>query len=121
LRLARGSDSKMHPTYKKMLQGLQKKKKISRREKTRGDWFLYILKCCDDSFYTGITKDLERRLKMHQTGKASRYTRVHRPVEMVYHEKCGDRTQALVRECEVKEWPRKKKEALVSGVMRGGR
>lgn len=105
---------KMHPTYKRMLQKLQEKKKRSRRKKCPdGGWSLYILRCCDSSLYTGITKDLNRRLKMHQDGKASRYTRTRRPVEMVYQEECGDRTAALVRECEVKEWPRIKKESLI--------
>ena len=106
----------MHPTYKKMLKALQEKEKNAVPGiKENDEWFLYILKCCDGSFYTGVTKDLERRFKMHQSGKASRYTRSHRPVEMLYHEKCGDRTQALVRECQVKELPRKKKEELISG------
>ena len=112
-----------------MLAGLEKKARVSRREKnTTGDrrgptpggksqdtWSLYILKCSDGSFYTGITNDLERRFKMHQAGKASRYTRSHGPVEMLYSETCGDRSSALIRECEVKEWPRKKKEAMISG------
>ena len=79
---------------------------------------MYILQCCDGTFYTGITTDLERRLKMHQAGKASRYTRTRRPVEMLYQEKCGDRTTALVRECEVKEWPRAKKEKLIQKAVR---
>ena len=52
---------------------------------------------------------------MHQAGKASRYTRSHGPVEMLYSEKCGDRSSALIRECEVKEWPKKKKTDLISG------
>ncbi len=118
----------MHPTYKRMLAGLEKKKKGSRRKKSppkiggippqagktsAGEWSLYILKCSDGSFYTGITNDLERRFKMHQAGKASRYTRSHGPVEMLYSEKCGDRSSALIRECEVKEWPRAKKAALI--------
>jgi putative endonuclease len=108
----------MHPTYKKMLKALQKKeKRLKRKTKDRDDWFLYILGCCDGSFYTGITKDLERRLKMHQSGKASRYTRSRRPVKILYHERCVGRTKALVRECEVKEWPRKKKEELI---LKGG-
>ena len=105
-----------------MLAGLEKKKKSSRRKKTTatrvkspGDWSLYILKCSDGSFYTGITNNLERRFKMHQAGKASRYTRSHGPVEMLYSEPCGDRSSALIRECEVKEWPKKKKVALVAG------
>ena len=112
----------MHPTYKRMLAGLKKKATASRRKKAsagKGDtpplWSLYILKCCDGSFYTGITTDLERRFKMHQSGKASRYTRSHGPVEMLYSEPCGDRSSALVRECEVKEWPRGKKERLIAG------
>jgi len=102
-----------------MLAGLKKKKKASRRKKVAptdgkspNNWSLYILKCGDGSFYTGITNDLERRLKMHQSGKASRYTRSHGPVEMLYSETCGDRSSALIRECEVKEWPRAKKAAL---------
>ena len=112
-----------------MLAGLEKKRKASRRKKTtaenrRGpaiggkspdDWSLYILKCRDGSFYTGITNDLERRLKMHQDGKASRYTRTRGPVEMLYSETCGNRSSALIRECEVKEWPRNKKEKLILG------
>ncbi len=106
----------MHPTYKRMLAGLKKKKTSVRGKKTGEGWFLYVLQCRDGSFYTGITNHLERRLKMHQDGKASRYTRTRRPVEMLYSETCGDRSRALIRECEVKEWPRTKKEALVLGI-----
>jgi len=107
----------MHPIYKRMLAGIKKKKKPSRqKEKNANAWSLYILKCSDGSFYTGITTDLDRRLKMHQTGKASRYTRTRGPVEMLYSETCGDRSSALIRECEVKEWPRTKKEKLVLGI-----
>lgn len=107
---------KMHPSYKRMLAGLEKKKLSSlRKKKTAGKWFLYILQCSDGSFYTGITNNLARRLKMHQAGKASRYTRTRGPVEMLYSEKCGDRSSALIRECAVKEWPRTKKEDLIAG------
>lgn len=111
----------MHPTYKRMLAGLKKEKRSSREKKTTADWSLYILRCCDGSFYTGITNNMKRRFKMHQDGKASRYTRTRRPVEILYSETCGDRSQALIRECEVKEWPRTKKEALVSGEWEGSR
>jgi putative endonuclease len=105
----------MHPTYKRMLAGLKKEKSPAHGKKVGNDWSLYILQCRDGSLYTGITNHLERRLKMHQNGKASRYTRTRRPVEMLYSETCGDRSRALIRECEVKEWPKKKKEALVRG------
>lgn len=112
----------MHPTYKKMLRALREKEADSSSKVRDGeDWALYILKCSDGSFYTGITKDLDRRLKMHQSGKASRYTRTRRPVEMIYQEPCGSRTRALVRECAVKELSRKKKEELVLGPTRNGR
>ena len=110
----------MHPTYKRMLKGLKKNSCSGRSKKASGKWFLYILKCLDGTFYTGITNDLERRLKMHQAGKASKYTRTRRPVEMLYSEKCGDRSSALIRECEVKDWPRVKKEKLISGEIKPG-
>jgi putative endonuclease len=98
-----------------MLAGLKKEKNSTRGKKAGNDWSLYILQCRDGSFYTGITNHLERRLQMHQDGKASRYTRTRRPVEMLYSETCGDRSRALIRECEVKEWPRSKKEVLILG------
>lgn len=91
-------------------------KKASRKVKAADLWYLYLLRCGDGSLYTGVTNNLERRLKMHQAGKASRYTRTHSPVAMVYSETCGDRSSALIRECEVKEWPRTKKELLVAGI-----
>ncbi|MBI5525245.1 MAG: GIY-YIG nuclease family protein [Deltaproteobacteria bacterium] len=78
-------------------------------------WFLYILECGDGSFYTGVTNDIERRVAQHNAGKASRYTRTHLPVKLVYSERCGTRARALVREREIKALPRRKKEALVGG------
>ncbi|OGW85992.1 MAG: hypothetical protein A3C35_07420 [Omnitrophica bacterium RIFCSPHIGHO2_02_FULL_46_11] len=92
-----------------------KEKKTRRRRRKTDAWFLYILRCKDGSLYTGITKDLERRFKMHTTGKASHYTRTRRPLEMLYREPCGTRTQALVRECFVKSFSKKKKEKLILG------
>jgi putative endonuclease len=78
-------------------------------------WFLYILRCGDGSLYTGVTTDIDRRLKLHQEGKASRYTRTHQPVALVYREACGSRSQALVRECAVKSLSREGKERLMAG------
>jgi putative endonuclease len=103
----------MHRKYKKMIKTM-----LEREEASPGkaeSWFLYILQCRDESLYTGITKDLDRRLKMHETGKASRYTRTRRPVTMLYHEKCGSRSHALVRECQVKAFPKQKKIRLIAG------
>jgi putative endonuclease len=105
------------PKYKRMLKGMQKK----RRKKKGEPWFLYILECSDGSFYTGITKDIERRLSEHNKGSASKYTRLRLPVKLRYTEECAGRTEALVRECQVKALPRKKKEELVRGPPAGKR
>ena len=83
------------------------------RKRSDQNWFLYILRCQNDTLYTGVTKDLERRLKMHNDGKASRYTRARRPVKLIYHEGCVSRAEALVRECKVKALSRKEKEKLI--------
>ena len=95
-----------------MLERMQAKEKKSRKGRSE-KWFLYILKCSDHSLYTGITKDIERRFKMHLKGKAARYTRTRRPLEMVYQETCKTRTEALTRECAVKALPKAKKLALI--------
>ena len=102
----------MNHSYKRMLAGMQAKAKRGPRRPGE-KWFLYILKCADASLYTGITKDPERRLKMHLEGKGARYTRTRLPVEMVYRETCKTRTEALVRECRVKALPKPRKLALI--------
>lgn len=76
-------------------------------------WFLYILECSDGSLYTGVTTDIDRRLREHQEGTGSRYTRTRRPVVLVHQEECGNRSQALSRECVVKSLPRSRKDDLI--------
>jgi predicted GIY-YIG superfamily endonuclease len=98
-----------------MLKVMQEKKNRRRKRIPEDPWLLYILECNDRSFYTGVTNNLERRLKAHETGRASRFTRSRLPVRLVYSESCPGRTEALVRECAVKSLSRKAKEALVSG------
>ncbi len=108
----------MNKRYKEMLERMRAKEKTrpaARRRKEK--WVLYILKCADRSLYTGITKDLERRFKSHSEGKAARYTRTRRPLELVYQEACPSRTEALTRECAVKALPKAKKFALINGVV----
>lgn len=92
----------------------RKKKKRGKSVPKEEPWFLYILQCKDGTLYTGITKDIERRCKMHNDGKGASYTRTRRPVVLLYRENCTSRTQALVRECQIKSFPREKKLALVS-------
>jgi len=72
-------------------------------------YYAYLLKCSDNSLYCGITNDLEKRLKAHNAGTASKYTRVRRPVEMIYTEECGTKSDALKREIEIKKLTREKK------------
>lgn len=79
-------------------------------------WSLYVLECGDGSFYTGVTTDIDRRLREHQEGKASRYTRTRRPVVLAYREECGSRSLALARECAVKSLSRQRKEELIVGL-----
>ena len=80
------------------------------------EWFVYILRYADDSFYTGITTDLNRRCEQHNAGTGSRYTRSRLPVSMVYHETQTNRSMALKRELEIKAMSRKVKEELIKTV-----
>ncbi|MBI4358579.1 MAG: GIY-YIG nuclease family protein [Candidatus Omnitrophica bacterium] len=93
---------------------MQAKDKRSRKKRAE-KWFLYILRCNDLSLYTGIAKNVGRRFKMHLEGKGARYTRIKRPLELVYQESCKTRTEALIRECAVKALPKRKKLALIEG------
>ena len=78
-------------------------------------WFVYILRCKDDSLYTGVCTDLERRLLEHNgcNKKGARYTRARRPVRMVYQENCDDRSAACKREAAIKKLTRKQKLLLI--------
>ncbi|WP_372722045.1 GIY-YIG nuclease family protein [Immundisolibacter sp.] len=77
-------------------------------------WFFYILRCADDSLYSGITTDLERRLREHNAGTGARYTRGRRPVSLAYSERLPDRAQALRREHAVKQLDRAAKLQLLA-------
>lgn len=79
------------------------------------NWYLYILRCKDDSLYTGITIDVTRRLEAHRSGKGAKYTRGRGPLELVYQEYCGTHSQALKREMEIKALSRKEKEEMLCG------
>lgn len=75
--------------------------------------YMYILKCCDDSYYTGSTTNLELRLAQHVAGEGANHTKKHLPVELVYFEKFSRIDEAFYREKQVQGWSRKKKEALI--------
>jgi len=81
-------------------------------------WFVYILRCNDDSLYTGVTTDIARRVNEHNndTRLGASYTRARRPVKLVYSEQCDDRSQALKREVGIKRLKRTEKQALINKV-----
>jgi predicted GIY-YIG superfamily endonuclease len=76
-------------------------------------WFVYVLRCADGTLYTGITKDVTRRIQQHNGGTASRYTRSRRPVKLVYQETQRSRSLALKREAAIKRLTRTQKLALI--------
>ena len=76
-------------------------------------YYVYILRCKDKSFYTGITTDVDRRFKEHRAGTGGRYTRSHKPERILYREGVATRSDALKREAEIKKWPREKKLQLI--------
>ena len=75
--------------------------------------YTYILKCKDDSLYTGWTNDLKKRITSHNAGKGAKYTKARRPVELVYYEDFQTREEAMKREYAIKQLSRKEKEALI--------
>ncbi|WIV10641.1 GIY-YIG nuclease family protein [Proteiniborus sp. MB09-C3] len=76
--------------------------------------YVYMVRCKNNSLYTGWTTDLERRVKEHNNGTGSKYTRANRPVELVYFEEMKDKLEATKREYEIKQLPKAKKELLIS-------
>jgi putative endonuclease len=75
--------------------------------------WMYILKCSDDSYYVGSTKNLDLRIAQHQSGKGSRYTSGRLPIELVYGEEYDRVSDAYYREKQVQNWSRAKREALI--------
>lgn len=78
-------------------------------------WYVYIIKCKDSLLYTGITKDLERRVKEHNSGNGCKFTKYRAPVKLVYSEKAKSRSWALIREAEIKRFSRQRKLKLFNG------
>ena len=78
------------------------------------NWTVYILQCADGTLYTGITNDLERRMREHEAGQGAKYTNGRGPLHLVYQESCQGRGLASKREIEIKSMDRKAKLLLVS-------
>ncbi len=96
----------METKYKRMILGM--------KEAGRRDWAVYILRCKDGSLYTGIAKDVGARVKQHNEGRGAAYTRARLPVTLLYQQEGLTRSQALIREAQIKTMPRAKKEEIIS-------
>lgn len=77
-------------------------------------FYCYIVECADGSYYTGWTTDPQRRARQHNTGRGARYTRQHRPVQLVYVETLPDRSSAMRRERKLKTLSHQQKAALIA-------
>jgi predicted GIY-YIG superfamily endonuclease len=78
-------------------------------------FWVYILRCADDSYYVGHSDNLEDRLQQHQSGALGGYTKARRPVRLAYSQDFPTRDEACAAERRIKGWSRKKKEALIKG------
>lgn len=76
-------------------------------------WFVYMLRCGDGSLYTGVSTDVQARLKAHQSGKGAKYTRSHPPVTLVYTQSCPDKSSAFRREWQIKHLTREEKLKMI--------
>ena len=77
-------------------------------------WYTYIVRCSDNTLYTWITRDLERRIEEHNNSpKWAKYTKARRPVKLVYFEESKDKSNASKRECEIKKLKRSEKVKLI--------
>jgi predicted GIY-YIG superfamily endonuclease len=77
-------------------------------------WVVYILKCSDGSYYTGISQNLEERLERHQTGRGAEYTKARLPVKLVYTEKVKSHSEAKIREKWLKHRDQGQKERMIA-------
>ena len=80
------------------------------------NWSVYIVRCSDGTFYTGVAKDIERRLHQHNNlNTGAKYTRARRPVELVYRETAADRSSAQQREYQLRKLSATQKRLLIAG------
>lgn len=82
-------------------------------------WFIYLLRCFDNSLYCGITNDLKRRLRAHKAGKGSKYVRSRLPFKIVYYELALTKSEALRREIQIKGMKKSEKEDLIINIHGG--
>ncbi len=77
-------------------------------------WYVYIVRCADASLYTGVAKNIDSRIALHNVGRGAKYTRARLPVTLVYREAVVDRSAALRRECAIKRLRSAAKRKLIA-------
>ena len=77
-------------------------------------YYVYVILCVDGSFYTGYTKNIDVRVKLHESGKGARYTRMHKPQKVAYLELFESRAQAMKREKQIKKLSHQQKLQLIN-------
>ena len=82
------------------------------------DWSCYLLECADGTYYTGVARDLQERLRKHNSGRGAKYTRGRRPVRLAWSQPCGSYGQARALEAQLKSWSRERKRRLEDGSLR---
>lgn len=88
---------------------------IKKRESQPPAWFVYILRCGDDSLYTGVARDVAARLRAHERGRGARYTRSRGPLELCAVRRCPSKGEALGLEYSIKQLTKREKERLLGG------
>ncbi|MBU1087564.1 MAG: GIY-YIG nuclease family protein [Candidatus Omnitrophica bacterium] len=79
-------------------------------------WFVYVAECSDKTLYIGISNDVEKRIKAHNTTNICKYTRARKPIKLLYSEECSGRASAAKREIELKKYSRAKKLDLINNL-----
>lgn len=87
---------------------------LSKQRSRRMEYYVYMVRCNDNSLYVGYTQNLEQRVKQHKAGHGGQYTSEHQVEEIIYQELFENKNDALKRESQLKKWSKAKKEALIN-------
>lgn len=98
-----------------MLSLLVMTKSPAPEQKTPAPWHVYMVRCADDTLYTGVSTNVPDRVATHNSGRGAKYTRARLPVTLVYCETASDRSTAQQREHAIKKLPVLQKQALING------
>lgn|GEM_PF-592451 len=94
-------------------------RRIGEIRKKSQPWYVYLVRCADDTIYTGITNNVSARIEKHNNGSGAKYTSTRGPVALIYQEKHTDQGSALKRETQIKRWSRARKLKLSEPGRRG--